>query len=696
MLVLAHEVSGQRIKDDMYTQVTGAHCFRRLNGTHVTGCSSKNGGSVGVLHLIEGPEDIDFLVNSHPSPPYAAIISPALYTRENILRLRDQAGQYISVLVLINNVTGMDHFSQESPCPNEFSSLLVGQPGENDERCSAARPEQSWNPWGSGLLQEDFPFPVYYVYEAEEIDKLRDCYFKFNAHDLERQRERSLCSIEVKSFMSAAVSSANCIRRSNFYNSFIPATKYCDPLQGKNVYATLFPRPTQSTTEEGWRERDANERIVLVSTRTDTTTMFDGRGQGAMDSVLPFTVLISVAHFLAKVLPSSARNVLFVFFNGESYDYIGSQRFVYDLQTGAFPTRLTQTKSISMDNIELMIDIGTLDDLTNLEIYQATPQPMGLKMSALFDKINQNCSFGIKTGHPLQTTNLPPVSAQSFLRENASFPAIIITSPPGNRYYHSVYDGAHNLRYRYGNHSKRVDFTQLEDLGSNLFGPNSLQMEIRNVSSLIAMSIYELLEAHKYEPRYGTNSVLIDEFLHCFLETSDCPLFRATLRPETSIARLTAPPSRYISVHNSITADMTIWTYQVLGLLVGQRLENVTKDECLDRHLPYQWMAGYSGTGECHYSTQNTSLALSPAFLNETYDWTSYRYSTWTESTWSEMSARIFLRPSPAHETLTLSIGFVVMVISFVLVFLINSRSDVLFNQGSTSTIPIAAQPTQC
>lgn len=68
------------------------------------------------------------------------------------------------------------------------------------------------------------------------------------------------------------------------------------------------------------------------------------------------------------------------------------------------------------------------------------------------------------------------------------------------------------------------------------------------------------------------------------------------------------------------------------------------------------------------------------------------------------MSARIYLKPSAAHEALTLAIGFVVMTFSFVLVFLVNSRSDVLFGRdGSVAASMIAASvatastaPAQC
>lgn len=61
------------------------------------------------------------------------------------------------------------------------------------------------------------------------------------------------------------------------------------------------------------------------------------------------------------------------------------------------------------------------------------------------------------------------------------------------------------------------------------------------------------------------------------------------------------------------------------------------------------------------------------------YDWSSGQYSTWTESTWSPFSARIFLRPARVHEIFILTTGIVVLVFSFVLIYCISSRADVLF-----------------
>lgn len=694
VLVFIEHVYSQRIKDDMYTSISGAHCFRRLNGTHVTGCSSHLGGSEGVLHFVRSPADIDFVVQQHPAPPYAPVIPPHLFTRENILRLRDDGREHVSAVVLINNATLLEHYSQESRCPNQFSGLIAGS--TDDGACSVDQAEKSWNPWGTGLLLEDFPFPIYYVADPDEIGKLYDCFEKFNNFDLENQHSRSLCTIQVNAFMSAAVDSRVCLARSTFFNSLNPV-KFCDPLQGKNVFATLFPR-AQVNLEE--RKVDLTERIILLSTRMDTTTMFDGVGLGAMDSLVPFTVLIAIGHFLANALPEQKSlrgntNVLFLFFNGESYDYIGSQRFVYDLQKGAFPTKGGLSNPISMENIDLMIDLGTLDDLSNLKLYHTSQLSAVPKIVKAVERINLSFDFHIRMDSPVLTKSLPPLSSHSFLRQNASFPSVMLTSIPGNRFYHSIYDDNENLKFVYGNHSTEVDFTKLENLSqpNKFFAEDSVQIRIRNVSSLLGMAIYELVADKPYPERLGTSSFLVDEFLYCFLHSADCPLFHAAAKPNSPKA-FPVPPTRYISVHSTLPSEASGWTHRLLGLLIGQKVDSNSKADCQALHLPYNWYAGYSGLGECRLTTQNFSQAMSPAFLNDSYDFTSGQYSTWTESTWREMSARIFLRPSASHETLTLSIGFVVLLLSFVLVFLVNSRSEVLFNQ-SASMIPIVP-PTQC
>ncbi|XP_050340270.1 nicastrin isoform X1 [Bactrocera neohumeralis] len=685
----------QRIKDGMYTSISGASCFRRLNGTHQTGCSSSQFGSVGALHLIQVVEDFEFLLRNPPAPPYAPMIPPHLFTRQNMLRLKNEARQNITVVLLINDNEKMTQFSHELTCPNQYSGLLLPNSKET-ATCDTQIADNAWNPWGTGLLQEDFPFPIYYIADEEEVYKLKSCFQKFNNFDYSGHATRSLCAVEVTTFMSAAVNSEVCIRRSNFINN-LARTRYCDPLEGSSVYATMYPRNLSSSiTEESSEIRsDPNEKFILISCRMDTASMFDGLGLGAMDSLTAYVTLMSIANTLKQYLPKNYSeltrklNILLVVFNGESYDYIGSQRFVYDLENLDFPLPSTLTAPISFENIELMIDIGVLDEISAINVHTVKTSAKAESFAAALNAQSQN--FGIKFELKVGTT-IPPTSAQSFLRKNLSFPALILNSKPQNRYYHSIYDNAANLNFTYGNHTEQ-NYTKLMSTEEALqyFSADSVQMKIRNVSTSIALALAQMLFSKGPLEKVYASPVLVDELLHCFLQSADCRLFRDA-SPVNSLPGLPFPPSRYISVAGS-PQDSSGWTNRVLGLLLSTEVADTVEEKC--GPLPLQWIAGQKGAGECRLTTQNYTHALSPAFLIDDYDWKSGQYSTWTESTWGGLKARMFLRPSRVHEIVTLSIGIVVLIISFCLVYIISSRSEVLFEGATTSSDALTA-PTAC
>lgn len=585
----------------MYQNIIGATCFRRLNATHQTGCSSSEGGSIGVLYVIEKQQDFEYLLNSPTSPPYAPVVPPELFTRENLIKLKS-AAKNISVVVLINKFDKLSSFSHELACPNQYSGIN-GTQGS----CDLSRPETLWNPQGTGLMHEDFPFPIHYVADPSEIEKIVKCFKKFNDFEYENHPMRSLCSIEVKSFMSAAVNSEICIRRSNFINNLSPV-KYCDPLEGKNIYATLFPRP-QSVE----RVIDSNEKVILLTCRMDSTSMFDEVGLGAKDSLASYATLVSIAHMLAKILPNNSgitKNVMFVVFNGESYDYLGSQRFVYEMKKNNFPYVHTKTRPLTLENIDFMIDLGVLDDFDNLDIYTLTDTS---KISDFLEKLKKNAQqFSNLKIDGKKTINLPPTSAQSFLREEQKFPVGTLSSKPSNAFYHSIYDDTVNLmNYTYKN--KSLDFTTLmsKDEALKYFNETDVQMKVRNVASVIAITLYESLAGKTYQGNEFVNPILVDEFLFCFLESQDCPLFRASLRYTKGVILPAIPPPRYVSVANALR-DAAIWSYRILGLLVSQKVEGKAMENCTIP--PLNWYSGFSGAGECRLTTQNMTHARSPAF----------------------------------------------------------------------------------
>ena len=55
------------------------------------------------------------------------------------------------------------------------------------------------------------------------------------------------------------------------------------------------------------------------------------------------------------------------------------------------------------------------------------------------------------------------------------------------------------------------------------------------------------------------------------------------------------------------------------------------------------------------------------------------KFSTWTESAWSMLSVRMFLKAPAAAERLSIILGSLVASLSFIVIWFVNSRADLLF-----------------
>lgn len=56
---------------------------------------------------------------------------------------------------------------------------------------------------------------------------------------------------------------------------------------------------------------------------------------------------------------SGDKSVIFILFNGEAYDYIGSSRIAYDMQKGVFPYK---GNVFNLSDISLLVDINQLSN----------------------------------------------------------------------------------------------------------------------------------------------------------------------------------------------------------------------------------------------------------------------------------------------------------------------------------------------
>ena len=162
-------------------------------------------------------------------------------------------------------------YSPDDTCPNRYSGFKT---------CSEA-----WNPYGSSLLLEDWTFPIFFTENDEAVTSIIACYAKFNKPDRENQSERSLCALEMKSFMLAAVDSKTCLRRSSWNFNFNPQY-FCETLGDRNIHWPVEPMS------------DNVKDVIMVVARLDANSMFDNLVPGAVSAVTGIVTLLATAYHL--------------------------------------------------------------------------------------------------------------------------------------------------------------------------------------------------------------------------------------------------------------------------------------------------------------------------------------------------------------------------------------------------------------
>ncbi|KAJ8985191.1 hypothetical protein NQ317_018220 [Molorchus minor] len=635
---------GQRTKDKMYEKIHGANgCYRRLNATHQIG-----GGSTGVVHYCETQGDLNYILKNGTAPPYIPVISTKLFTAETVEQIKGN-GKVSGLIVYLEDKEKLDSFTHENQCPNPLTSVK--------DTCAKS---SVWNPHGTGLLYADIPFPIFYVENQVEIVKIKDCFTKFNNFSYDSQDDRSLCSLELKSFMYATTNTPTCRRRSDLVTNLNPV-KFCDPLGDSNVWATLFPL-VRGKGNETVPIRDF--KYIVIAARLDTTSMFE-KTEGANNPITGLVTLLMTAKLLKDMTrqdESGEKNVLFMLFNGETYDYIGSQRMLYDMQQGDFPVKGLKNDNnilpvIRPDDISLFVELSQLGNSQGGNLY-VHYYKNSAEITRFYEKLVQN--QGAATLRNI-SQSLPPASVHSFLRNNSDFPGLIIADHEKsytNPFYNSIYDNASNIAFIYYNATE-----------NNVSIPiGSIQQFVVNVSEMVAKSVYQELRNVTYTGTLDLqeSASLADELLHCYLEDLNCKVHMATQKSRFP----KAPDNFYVGVEH-VSKFVTTLTALTLGWFTGD-IEGKGDIDCTN--VPKNYAFHYYNMSKsitdmnvtlCYKITMNTTEAVSPAFVIPGYDWSSGQYSTWTESTWAELGIRIFLKPSAAHEKMTIAIGSMTMIFFF-------------------------------
>eukprot|EP00057_Strongylocentrotus_purpuratus_P032619 XP_788243.4 PREDICTED: nicastrin isoform X1 [Strongylocentrotus purpuratus] len=660
-------------------------CVRRFNATHQIGCTSEFNGNNGVLHLIEKVADLDWLLKNGTYSPYIAVMSPQMFTLDNVQRLLDSKKvngimvDHSDPMSMINQTTP---FSPDKSCPNDNYGMYAGNPEYSN--CKKV----TWNSVGNGMTFMDLGIPIFALIDPEDVQTVKDCYEEHNHRDAEdKEQPFPQCAGEMYDFMFGAKDTPTCMWRTQRMTN-LESSVYCDPLGDWNVWATLLP--TNKSTPP------PDKSMIIAAAQLDIADLFYQAlpTQGAENTVSGFVALLAAAQAIGA-LPLTTKqamtNIMFTFFQGESYDYIGSSRMVYDMNKGIFPYKLDDTKTqpskVNLSTVAAVLEVRQLalsegdhfymhiDPLSQSDstTQQGTERLMQLLRSSAVNVTMNNVSLD---------QPLPPASFQQFLRNGTDIPGVVITDHEreyANKYYNSRLDIAEVWGINYTQYNS-TEFLPIFPVAQTL----------ANLATTIARGLYLYARPGATDADNITADVnLVNDLLYCFNQRPNCSRVREAVSPEEWKSISNSTYNYYVGV-DSQQSQVTILVGKLLAYYLELDSEPMTQDtakeNCIgekdDQIFSYDFMAGadYNGThGLCVKSSRHLTPAISPAFDSETPDWGSTVYSTWTESQWSSYRIRAFLKPSRSQEVVAFSVGMIVILISLCGAFFLSKRSDDLF-----------------
>ncbi|KFM67717.1 Nicastrin, partial [Stegodyphus mimosarum] len=663
-----------KIYEDIQSDI---FCFRRLNATHQIGCSSHKSGNVGVLYVLDTDEEFENITSSPPPMPFVVAMPITLFNMRNMKKIKLSEKIRGVLIFKSRKLPPVKSFSPDQSCPNRNYGFYTEKMNQQYAACNKTEWNRLPENEALGMMFEDWGMPIFIITNESNIQSIRNCFEKFNNGTM---KDWPLCSVQMTSVMLAAKDSNTCMRRNKLVAN-LNEVKTCDPLSDKNILTSLFPTNKS--------EEIRNKSVIIVGARLDAFSMFDKLAPGAHSTVTGLVTLLTVAknmadlreEILKKKGPSPDRNVLFIIFNGEAFDYIGSSRVVFDMQKGVFPVRLfdgirDQPALIDLNHISHFIELSQLapeDPSVSLWLHS---DPVSVKKSdAVAKEVKRIVNLfqneaekvkNLKISEAPPDLPLPPASFQSFLRQDSSIPGIVLADHDEkfiNKFYNSIFDS-----------NETLDTTALKDT-------------LAHIAIVVSGSLYELLTDEKLETPVKTDIDLVDGLLECYLRNASCGLFRQIADPLMTERLRVEPYPMYVSVdsggHTKANA-ITLYTRYLLAYLTGIGVPDRDRKNCTgdsqNQIYHYDWMAGSepNASGICIKSTVMYSMAQSPAYVLN--DWKSSEYSTWTESVWLETSARIFLQPGKTQEAITLITGIIIFFISISSVYFVNERSSIIFN----------------
>jgi len=605
----------------IYTEIPGIPCTRLADKDKFIGCSSSRFGDSGPLWPLETQDDVDsFLKSPPPGPDKAVVMKDDVFTKSNVKDLI--ASGHIMGIVVVPGSGPSDGFSPDST----FPSYQFGLQHSNDAN-------YVWNPFGNSLMLEEFNIPMFYFDNETEND--HNTWGKANENK-ESPNSWPQHGIRFNSWMHASGPSETCLRRGQ-----------CQAVGGKSVWGTFEPQVNKS------------KELIMVIAAMDSTAFFrdvsigaDAGASGSIALLLVMDALSRYTNITNQTLSELDRQILFGFFEGESWGYMGSKRFVHDIVNFKCEKKdgsgckdpyapSLEFQNINISNIKYLLEVSqvanAVDQLyIHTEHSQSDDNPLVQQLLASSTISNISVSMASNS-----TPGVPPGSTMTFLKQANITHAVLAEHDATytNKYYHSRLDNQLNIQ----------------------------SAALVKVATLVLETVFSLASNGQPVPENLTiNADLASTLVYCMSQNMSCDF----VQEYEENVYYSSLPSRYTSVWLkygllSISSKFIYdYSFDLLKNNVSKKCKS--DSDCKNDYVCYK--------DRCTLSSTYYHDALSLAFkvsgdtaVKDSKYWDTE--PTWTESNWDSTYCEIFMMGNPSDEWVVFSLGLVWFLSCFGIVY---------------------------
>ncbi|XP_045820391.1 nicastrin [Trifolium pratense] len=623
------------LQNTMYTDVDGYPCVRLLNLSGTIGCSN---------------------------PGRDKVVAP-IVRFENV----DDVSELSTILVSLDDFpTLFTRLSADPSFARKVGGVLIESVTDSQKKLNGFSPDQKfpqaefapyhnisyeWNPIGSGIMWKSYSFPVFLLTESG-TNTLKKFVLKSENKKKAYTSNVAEFDLVMQTMKSGTHDSESCLKEGT-----------CLPLGGYSVWSSLPPINISSSKPP--------KPIILTVASMDSSSFFRDISLGADSPISGLIALLAAADALSRLdgLGELSKQLVFVVFTGEAWGYLGSRRFLVELDEHS-----DAVHGLNHSLIEKVLEIGSVgkglsqgqgQGAKNFFAHaegdsSATDQIMVALKHAQESLLSEDIRI---TSASASNPGIPPSSLMTFLNKNPGISGVVLEdfdSSFVNKFYHSYLDDLSNV-----NSSAVVAAASL--VARTLYILASETNDVQN-STLAAINV---------------NVTLVEQLMDCLLDCDpglSCELVKKYISPASTCASnyvgviLDEPSSTpYLGYINDV--PRFIWNFLADITSIPKENNSSSCQKGCNGRDEVCIKAETDGKGVCALSTTRYVPAYSTRLKFDSGVWSVLPPNSsdkmgvvdpvWTESNWNTIGIRVYTVQIAAYDRVVLFGGIALTILAY-------------------------------